>query len=199
MGKLQDLQDKELVALLKEGSTLAFEQLYLRHSGHLVNLCQRFMKNKTDAEDIVHDIFVQIWETRDTLNTELSFSGFLNTLAQNRVLYKFRKSEVHSRFIQYMLLNEIDSTSETEHTIIDNDYAKLLDEMIESLPKQQKEIFRLSRIEGLTHQEIAELMQISNENVRKQVSLALKKIKKLLLQNTDIHFQTIIGILMLLS
>ena len=196
---LSEKSDKQLVELLKDGYQKAFEELYVRHSDHLIKLCILFLKNRTDAEDIVHDVFIQIWETRDILNPELSFSGFLNKLTQNRVLQKFRKFDIHSRFIRNLLLNRIDSTNETEDAIIDSDYTKLLNELMDGLPPQQKEIFRLNRIEGLTYQEISELLQISTENVRKHVSLALKKIRKQLLRHTDIHYQSIIGILMFFS
>ena len=199
MGKLQDLQDKELVALLKEGSQNALEQLYLRYRNLLINLCKRYLKNTTDAEDILHDVFIQLWDTRSALNEELSFSGYLKTLATNRILYKFRQFDIHSRFAQYVLLNCEDNTNETENSIIDNDYKELLNEWIEKLPPQQKEIFRLNRIEGLTYQEISEMKKISVKTVRNHTALALEKIKQQLLQHTGISFQTVIAILILLS
>ena len=199
MDKYSTMQDKELVALFKEGSQIAFEQLYLRHSHQLITFCKRFLKNQTDAEDIVHDVFFQLLETRDTLNIRSSFSGFIYTLAQNKILYKFRKSDIHLRFTQYLLLNGKDSTNETEDEIINNDYSKLLNQFIESLPPQQKKIFLLNRIDGYTYKEISELLQISTDNVRNNFFLALKKLKKQLLQHTDIHFQTITGFLMFFS
>ena len=195
----KEIQDREWVALLKEGSQKAFEQLYLRHVKHLTNQCKRFLQNEEDAEDLVHDIFVQIWETRDTLNPELSFSGYINTLARNRVYYKFRQLDIHSRFAQSILLNGKDETNETEDTIIANDYKDLLNRIIERLPPKQREIFRMNRIDEMSYQEISELLNISVENVRMHISLALKKIKNHLSKHTDIHFQTVITILALLQ
>ena len=197
--KLKELQDRELVAMVKEGSQEAYELLYLRHVKHLINQCKRFLQCKEEAEDIAHDIFVQIWEKRDTLNPELSFSGYINTLARNSVFYKFRQFDIHSRFAQYILLNGQDATNETEDTIIDRDYKDLLNRIIESLPPKQKEIFRMNRIDEMSYQEISEALHISVENVRMQISLAIKKIKNHLSKHTDIHFQTVITILILLS
>ena len=189
VNKLTEKQDSELVELFKSGSQAAFEQLYLRYYNHLLNLCEHILKNKTDAEDVVHDVFVQLWETRDTLNAELSFAVYVKTLAQNRALYRFRQFDIHSRFAQHILMNAKDTTNETEDTILDNDYTALLDEMIAILSPKQKEAFRLSRIDKLTYNEIADVMQISVETVREHVSIALKKIKKYLKRHADIHYQ----------
>ena len=193
--KLSGTSDRELVELLIGGSHEAFGEVYARFRERLIYSCKQYTRNEADAEDIVHGIFLKIWEIRHFLNPELSFSSFLQTITQNYTLKKLRHFDVHSRFVQNMLISEVNSTNETEDTIIDNDYSKLLDELIESLPPKQKEIFRLNRIDGLTYQEISELLHTSVENVRKHASLALKKIKEQLLQHTDIHIQTIIIIL----
>ena len=197
MENLSTLQDKELVGLSKEGSQKAFDTLYARYKRQLIYLGKRLLKNEIDPEDMVQDIFLQLWETRDSLNPELSFSGYVFTFMRNRILDKYRNFDIQARYAQHILINAEDSTNETEDTIINNDYSELLNEMIESLPPQQKKIFRFSRIEGLSYKEIAELMQISTDNVRNNFFLALKKIKKMLSQHTDIHIQTIIGFLLL--
>ena len=185
--KLSTKQDKELVALLKEGSHQAFEELYVRYKDRLMYFCKQIMKDKNSAYDIVHDVFLQILKTHEFLNPELSFWGYLQTLAQNRILNEFKRFDVHSRFAQHIIMNGKDSNNQTENQIIDEDYTILFNNLIESLSPRQKEIFQMSRIQGLTYKEIAEQMQISVETVREHVSLALKKIKKLLVQHADIH------------
>ena len=198
MSNLSTLNDKDLVAFLIDGSQKAFEELYVRYKGRLIYFCKRFLKDQIGAEDVVADIFTQIWETRATLDREQSFSGYVHKMAQNRILNKFRQFDVHSRFAQYILMNEKDSTNQTEDTIIFDDYAKLLNELIESLSPRQREIFRLSRVEGLTYKEISDLLKISVDTVQEHASNALKKIKEHLTQHTDIHFKTVTTLLMLL-
>ena len=192
-------QDKELVELLIDGSQSAFVELYTRYKTPLIHYCKQFLKDEAGSQDVVQDIFLQLWERRDSLTTILHFSGYLHTLAQNRILNILRQFDVHSRFAQHILMNEKNYINETENSIIDNDYAKLLNEAIESLSTRQKEIFRLSRIQGLTYKEISELLQISLNTVQEHASLAIKKIKEYLKQHTDIHFQAIITILILFS
>jgi RNA polymerase sigma-70 factor (ECF subfamily) len=192
------LQDKELVALFKEGSHQAFDELYIRYKDRLMNFCRYSLRQDKDrAEDVVHDVFLKVLENSYSLNPELSFYAFLQKIAQNRILDEYKKFDVHLRYKQYILINGNDTKNQTEDEIIDNEYTRLLDELIENLPPKQKEAFTRSRIEGLTYKEIAGLMQISVETVHEYISIALKKIKKSLTQHTDIHFQTIITFLII--
>ena len=189
ISEISKRQDKELVELLIGDSQEALGELYARYRERLMHLCKQYMRNEADAEDIVHEVFLKIWESRHILNPESSFSGYVKTITKNLTFNKIRKSDVHSRFVKNRLVNETDSINETEDLIIDNDYAKLLDELIENLSPKQKEVFRLSRIEGHTYKEIAKSLNISVETVREHASLALGKIEKQLKQHTDIHFK----------
>ena len=194
--ELSKKQDRELVESLIGGSQEAFGEVYVRYREWLICLCKQYMRNETDAEDMVHDVFLKVWESRHSLKPELSLSGYVKTIAHNLIFNKIRNFEVHSRFVKNKLMNEIDSNNETEDLIIDNDYSELLDKLIESLSPKQKEVFLLSRKEGYTYKEIADMLNISVETVREHASLALKKIQKQLTQHTDIHFKKIITILM---
>ena len=197
--ELSKKQDKELVTLLKEGSQQAFRELYIRYKDRLTNFCKRTLRDDFRAEDIVHDVFFQILQTHDTLNPELSFCGYLQTIAQNRILDEFKRFDVHLRYAQYTVMHGNELTNQTENQIIGNDYANLLNELIEGLTPKQKEIFRLSRIQGLTYKEIAELLHVSLPTVKEHASLALKKIKKQLTEYTSIDFKTVITLLIFFS
>jgi len=197
--ELSKKKDKELVELLIGGSQEALGELYARHREWLMYLCKQNLKNEADAEDVVNDIFLKLWESRHILNSELSFTGYLRTITENYIKNILRHLDVHSRFAKNIYMNAKDSTNETEDSIIDNDYTKILNELIESLPSGQKEIFRLHRIEKLTYQEISEFLQIPVDNVRKQASRASKKLKDQISKITDIHFQTVITFLIFFS
>lgn len=181
--------EQELVRALISGSKDAFTELYVSYKGRLMYFCNRFLKDKEKSEDVIQDIFIQIWESRDKLNPELSFSGYVHTLSQNRILNILRQFDVHSRFVQGSIKKQITSTTGTEDAIIEKDLARILKEATENLSPKQKEVFRLSRIQGLTYKEIAELLQISVPTVQEHASLALKKIKEYLSQHADVHFR----------
>ncbi len=183
--------EQELVRALISGSKEAFADLYVSYKGRLLYFCNRFLKDSSRSEDVIQDIFIQIWESRHKLNPDLSFSGYVHTLSQNKILNILRQYDVHSRFVQGTIKKQIISTTGTEDEIIENDLAKILNEAIENLSPKQKEVFRLSRIRGLTYKEIAELLKISVPTVQEHASLALKKIKEYLSQHADIHFRLI--------
>ena len=199
MVNFSTMQDKELVALLKEGSQQAFAELYIRYYDSLFFYCKKYLKDESGAEDIVQDIFMQLWDTHDTINITSSFSGYIYTSAHNRILKMIRHFDVHSRYAQHILMNAKEWTNETEDSIMNNDFTALLNEMMERLSPKQKEVFRLSRIEGLTYKEISEMLQISIPAVQKHASIALEKIKEHLKKYTDIHFKTMITFLIFFS
>ena len=179
----------ELVELFLNGSQTAFEELYMRYKAPLFRYCNQYMHDEAEAEDIVQDIFVQIWVSRDSLQISTSFSGFIYTTAYHRVLKRWQQFDIHARYAQHILIHAKESTNETEEAVIDNDYKALMSEMMESLSPKQREVFRLSRVEGYTYKQIAEIMHLSVETVQEHASLALKKIKKQLKQHADIHFK----------
>ena len=195
MNILTEKQDKELVELLMDGSHEALGELYTRFKERLIYSCNQYLKNEADSEDVVYEVFLQLWENRHLLNPELSFSGYVQTITKNNAIDKLRHFDVYSRFAKNIFLDETNSTNETEDTIIDNDYAEFLNKIVEHLPPMQQKVFRLSRIEGLTYKEIAELLQISPATVKKHAYLALEKIKKQATQHTGIHLQAIITFL----
>ena len=197
MNRLSGQTDLELVELFKQGSQAAFEELYMRYKDPLFYYCKKYLHDETEAEDIVQDIFLQLWVSRDTLQIASSFSGYIYTVAYHSVLQLLRQFNIHSRYAQYILIHAKEETNETEDAIIDKDYTVLFNQMMEQLSPKQKEVFRLSRIEGYTYKQIAEVMHLSVETVQEHASLALKKIKKQLIQHADIHFQVVILCLIL--
>ena len=189
--KLSEKKDPELIELCRNGSYQAFSELYVRYKDKLLYYCKQYLKDEAEAENIVQDIFMQLWETRDSLNITSSLGGYLFGAARNHILKMLRQLDVHARYAQHILIKTQELTSEMEDAIIGKDYTAFLNRLIDSLPPMQKEVFRLNRIEELTYQEISDLLQISVENVRKHISLAAKKTQSQFLQHKDIHFLTI--------
>ena len=192
---LSETEVKKMVELLKNSSHQAFIVLYTRYHDQLINYCKQYLIDKDEAEDIVQDIFLQLWETCDSLNADLSFSGYLHTLTRNKILCRYRQFDVHSRYAQHLIANAKKAANDTEKSIQYNDYEALLSTFIESLSPKQKEIFKLSRIEGLTYKEISELLDITVPTVQTHAYLALKKIKNFLKQHEVIHFQNVTALL----
>jgi len=185
-----EIEEKTLVEQFRDGSHQAFGVLYTRYHDLLINYCNQYLNDRDEAEDIVQDVFLQLWETREALNVDLSFSGYVHTLTRNRIMQKFRQFDVHARYAQYILVHAKEATNETEESIEYNDYAALLNELIEHLTPKQKEVFKLSRIEGRTYKEIAELLHITVPTVQTHAYLGMKKIKDFLKQHVNIQIDS---------
>lgn len=165
-----------------------FERLYSLYYPKLVRFSKEYILSRSDAENIVQDIFLTIWEQRKKLTDLENVNAFLFRLTKNRCIDFLRRKvlmEEKQRQIQDVLLKEyqlklysIEQFDENNFT--EEDIETILQNAIRSLPDKCREIFILSRLEGLKHHEIAEKLNISPSTVNNQISLALKKLKEIL-------------------
>ena len=137
-----------------------------------------YLKQEEDAEGIVQEVFIKIWQSRKKIDVFSSFESFLFTIAYNATMSLLRKriSETKSR-VYLKSLQQIDSVEQ----IIDEIQYKELNQKVQTLLNQltprQKEIYLLSREEGLTHEEIARKLNISESTVNNHLVTALKYLK----------------------
>lgn len=197
---LKDTSDKELVFLLVAGDEQAFYALYARYWTRLKGFCRQFLKSEDLAENYAQDIFLKIWETRELLDPERSFSAYLYTIARNTVFNYLRHvavSENASRKLirDYRRAEEADGDDE----IIERDYLDLLHRAIERLTPRQQQVFRLSRDNNLSHREIAENLGISVYTVQEYISDSIHSIKKYIEKRSDIVFVLLITLSVFLS
>ena len=169
--------DGLLIEKVKEGDTKAFEELYYLYSEKLYFFSLRYLKNQQDAEGLVQEIFIKIWENRTSLKKGLSFSSFLFTIARNTIFNQHRKRVNENAYKEYLRIYLDQHHNKTENDIILADMKKRIDASIENLPPQRKLIFRLSRNEGLSYKEIAGKLNISEKTVEAHMRLALKTIR----------------------
>jgi len=178
------LIDSDLVGKLRAGDSSAFEALFEKYYARLYYFSLRYMKQREDAEEIVQDIFVKIWEHRDRLDEMLSFSSYLFTIARNTIFNINRKTVNELAYYEY-LKHFLELThNKTENEIIYRDLKVKVDEIVDTFPKKRKKIFLLSREQGLSYKEIAEELSISEKTVEAHIYLALKTIK----QTIDFNF-----------
>ena len=170
--------NKDLLLLLKNGDMLAFDTIYAMYSKRLYGFVLRYIKQKEDAEGIVQEVFIKIWETRNKIDIYSSFDSFIFTIAYNTTISLIRKrineQKYHDRLKTVRQITDADQ-------IIDEIHFKELNAKVKSLLDQltprQKEIFKLTREEGLTHEEIAKKLGISVNTVKNHLVTALAFIK----------------------
>ena len=170
--------NKDLLILLKKGDVIAFDNIYEMYSERLYGFVLRYVKQKEDAEGIVQEVFIKIWETRNKIDIYSSFDSFIFTIAYNTTINLLRK-RVNEHKYQDRLKSVQQITGADQ--IIDEIYFKeiniQLQLLLDKLTPRQKEIFQLSREVGLTHEEIAKKLDISVNTVKNHMVSTLAFIK----------------------
>jgi len=195
--KLNRLSDEDLLAQLEKDSSEAFEELYIRYKEKLRSFCVFLLKSETVAQDIVQEVFIKIWLNRKQLNTGQSFSYYIYTLARNQSFNELRSAK-RKELMENMLLcqqTEMDETSAPDTKMIFDEYQKMLEKAIASLPEQKRKIYQLSRDEGLSHKEIATKMGLSPHTVQSHISDSLRFIKAYFVQNADVELYVVFIVL----
>ncbi|MGA0374257.1 MAG: RNA polymerase sigma factor [Flavobacteriaceae bacterium] len=171
------MNKKELVLLLKEGDDMAYTCLVNLYSRKLFAYAISLSGDYSLAKDIVQEVFLKTFEHRDKLNPNYSIDGFLYRSTYNQFINTYHKNKsllkVHDDYVKY--LNQIiedDNNSDFDQRILK------ITKCIEKLPKKCKEIFLLSKRDGLTNQEISEILKISIKTVESQITIAFKQLRK---------------------
>lgn len=162
---------------LTEGSELAFKQIYDCYWLSIYKTVKRYAKSTEVAEDIVQEIFTTLWNNRSGFKEVINLEYYLITMAKN-LTYKTLRKMAFEESVRNNWSNEnMREEGCVENLIIDQDYDHLIKQAIGLLPKQQKQIFRLAKVDGLSHKAIAVQLKISHLTVKTHMAKALKSIR----------------------
>ena len=155
----------KLVSRLRSDYVRAFDGLYRIYSGRLYRFAFSLLKNTEDAEGIVQETFLRVWEKRDNIDTTRSFKSWLFTISYHLIIDKLRlrlkEKEYLSQLDRYFNISELTSDQEADYNILKSQ----IDKIVEDLPEKRKFIYKLSREKGLSHKEISEQLNISVKTV----------------------------------
>lgn len=170
--------EKELLERLIAGDERAFDLLYHQYSKRIYANTLRLVKDEEFAQEILQEVFIRIWQQRERLDADKSFSSYLFTITQNLIRDFFRKA-ARDRKLQAMLISVGSELYEhIESTIFHKETNAILNEAIEQLPLQRKRIFTLCKIEGKSYDEVAAIMGISVSTVGNQLVKATRSIRQ---------------------
>ncbi|WP_169817507.1 RNA polymerase sigma factor [Algoriphagus vanfongensis] len=181
MKKYQEYSDGQLATLLKEGKVAAFDELYRRYSGKLLGFARTFFVEGADAEEVVQEIFIQLWEKRKKIKSDQNIESFLFTCVKNRVFNQLRARKKEVRLEENAADALVDESYVEESSFFESRKAAVF-QILGHLPPTQKEIFTLSKLEGYSHQEIADMMDVSIRTVEHHIYLAKKQLKSQVLK-----------------
>lgn len=167
--------DRELIKLLQKGNVEAFDSLFEVYGSKLFGFAVKYFKNEADAEELVQEVFVKVWENRQTLKSELSFKSYLFTIALNQIRKYFNKKAASLRYLE-----TIQNNPEFSEDLSTDEYESALSriyQIINQMPVRRLEIFTKSKLEGKNAKEVAAELNISPGTVDNQVSEALRFIR----------------------
>jgi RNA polymerase sigma-70 factor, ECF subfamily len=170
--------NSELILLIQKDDQVAFYHLYERYCRRLYGFVLRYIKQKEDAEEIVQEVFVKIWESRNKIDAYSSFESFLFTIAYNNTISMLRKRTNEKKYLEHLLaLQHPDDLPDLIDEIHFNELNDRIQLLLNELTPRQKEIYQMSREEGLSHDEIANKLDISVNTVKKHMVNTLAFLK----------------------
>jgi RNA polymerase sigma-70 factor (family 1) len=175
------LSDRELVLLLKGGSKPAFTEIYDRYGATIYYKVNQMLRDEAAAKDLVQDVFMSIWTKPDKIDENNNLSGFLYITARNRVFDLIDKGKVRNDYLVELGAMTEEMSLATMEYLDEKELMQLIYAEIAKMPPKMREVFQLSRVEDLSHKEIAERLGISEATVRKHVQHALRILRDKLL------------------
>jgi len=176
--------EQELLLAVSRGNEQAFRQLILQYSALLHSFIYRHTESRELAEEIVQDIFIQLWLTRESLEQVRNFHTYLFVLSRNRTINEMKKLLREKKRL-HRWQEENTPPTDPHETIDLKTYVDLVDEAVEQLAPQQKKVWIMSRRDGFTYQQIADELQISRETVKSYLKAANTGIIRYLTPRTE--------------
>lgn len=177
MKRYMSLSDTELLALLKQDDDVAFNEIYVRYWKQVLYYAAQKTGDQMDAENIVQDVFVSLWRRRNDLNISSGFNHYLIVSIKYRVL-KFLSRQRSLRLIEEGELS-YDILDDSTRQYLDFEELRLrLEELICSLPEKSAIIYRMNKEQGVSHREIAKIMNLSEKAVNSRLVRAKKVLQE---------------------
>ena len=177
MTKLESNKELDLVRKLRDGDSAAFDLLFEQYSSKLYYFVNKYLNQKEESEEIVQDVFLNLWKHKKEIRSGEAFKSYLYKIASNLIRNYFVKKQVrekHKQLIaqEYLMASDPETVEPDYESVI-----KRVGQLIDQLPEKRREIFLLSRKEGLDIAEIARYLGISESTVKNQISSAIAFLK----------------------
>lgn len=170
--------EKELIVKIRNGDTMAFNQIYRHYAKRLTIRLLHLLKSEELAQDVLQDVFLKVWEVRDRLDPELAFGSFLYTIAGNLGKNTFRRALQFQIYQNEMPFEETYSPIEQQWD--QKDTEAILEMALNQLTPRQKEVYTLHKIEGYSYKEISDRLNISPNTINQLMQQANKHLKNIL-------------------
>lgn len=188
--------ERELIESIKKGNSKSFELVFKTYYKRLCTFAFEYTRQLETAEDIVKDFFEVFWNNKEKLEIKTSLSGYLFCSVKNSCINYLERDKKRKKTISIEELNWLEIKRSEPYSndyflgdIFERELEQKISAAIEKLPTGCREIFKLSRFEGLSHKNISEKLNISENTVKVQIYNALKSLKKAVMSGTILLFQ----------
>lgn len=174
---------------LAEGNENAFVWLFDQYSPRVYRAALKFLGSREAAEEIVQEVFMDIWVRKEKMPEVLNLGAYIHGMTKNQVFDSFRRQNVAEAALEELRLADW-ADNPTDRMMLENEYERLLQEAVGELPEHHQQIFRLAREEGLSHEAIAEQMNLTRLAVKahmKRILFFLRSRLKPVLR-AELHF-----------
>lgn len=175
---MDDKITRETCEALRNGDHKAFEVVFIAYFNKVKYFINGLLRSEEDAEELAQELFVKLWTSRLSIDLDKKFSTYLYVIARN-LAFNFLKS----KYVRESYANDpyhVEEIVDADEVVWAKELERMLHIAVEKMPDRRKEIFTLSRNEGLSNEEIATRLDISKKTVENQLSLALKELRQVI-------------------
>ncbi|MEX2573614.1 MAG: RNA polymerase sigma-70 factor [Balneolaceae bacterium] len=165
-----------LLKRIKENDQKALEDLFDRYYYRLCDFVFQFVRSFDLTEEVVSDVFFKIWKSRHKLDIADNFKSYIYTSTRNQALNYLQKEQRDQVSLDESIVENSFYKSHQDEELIYQELENRIEILINTLPPRRKQIFKLSRLEGFTYKEIAEILSISVYTVQNQMTLGIKQL-----------------------
>ncbi len=172
------LTENEIVEQIKNGDKSAFESVFKMHYSHLCSYANKFVLDVDTSEEIIQELFFQIWQKKEELNITSSLKSYLFRAAHNSSLNYIKHKNIKLKYQEQTMAQQQDVYYEQPITSELNDLQERIRLAIDKLPTERRKVFVMNRFDELSYKEVADKLNISIKTVENQIGKALKFLRE---------------------
>jgi RNA polymerase sigma-70 factor (family 1) len=163
---------------LQQGDQESFGRLYQLYSERLFVNLLKLVKHPETAEEILHDIFIQVWEKRNTIEIHTSIRAYLFRIGENKVYDFYRKVRRDKLLYAHVKAAASEQYTHIEESLLFRENEQLLQAAVAALPPQRRQVFELCKLQGKTYEQVSNLLGISTSTVNDHIVKATRSIRQ---------------------
>jgi len=179
----QSYSDSHVLQRIVAGDEIAFRALYENNFDRIAKFTFKMCKSEAVTEEIVQDVFLKLWSNRENIGHVNDIEAYLFSIARNKTIDFLRRLAKETNIIHTLSIQQTEIHNVVDEKLNEDSLLMLIEGALSCLSPQKRKIFEMSKIQGFSHDEIAETLQLSKSTVKNHLSETLKYLKKYILSN----------------